>query len=177
MFVILFQFIAGFLLGHKVNPSQEAQNRCDEDDDSMSESGCASQNESQSEAEVDCNFNFNFEIEQQLEPVHVLAVFKRNSIAFNQLCGRLSKWVKSSGSIEVATGIESFRDAVLIPLDGQIVIFHMENGSVSQAQCLKLNNMDVESIALPRDCANWTSLCRTSDKILCFSSDQQNFVG
>lgn len=152
----------------------------------ISESGCGSDNETEpeidgeSEIENDVEIDSEFEPDDQPPPIHVLGLLKRKTVQFSQFCDVQQKWEKSSGKIDLTHGIESFRDAIMIPVDKHVVIFHMQNGSISHAQSLTLESAALENITLPHDieCANLALFCHMNDKIYCFArSDQQYFFG
>lgn len=120
------------------------------------------------------------ETEKQPPPLHVLGLLKRRTVRFSAYCEIDHKWEKTYGKFDITHNIDSFRDAIMIPIDQQIVIFHMRNGSVSHAERLTLETTTLERITLPNkiECANLALFCHLNDKIYCFArSDQQYFHG
>lgn len=102
---------------------------------------------------------------------HILSLMQENTIQFNTLRQMDKKWERSSTRIELTHTIESFRDALMIPVNNEIVIFYMKNGSISQAQRLTIETSTMENIALPDEigCANLALFCQLNDKIYCFA--------
>lgn len=177
---------------NKLSPSKTQRSPIDEKDlgELISESGCGSdneidnesepENEAETEIEIDIEDEFESELDDPSPSIHVLGLLKRRTIQFIQFCDVQQKWEKSSGKIDLTHGIESFRDAIMIPVDKSVVIFHMQNGSISHAQSLTLESAALENITLPHDieCANLALFCHMNDKIYCFArSDQQYFFG
>ncbi|XP_031629439.1 uncharacterized protein LOC116344811 [Contarinia nasturtii] len=123
----------------------------------------------------------DFESEEefvQSPPIPVLVLLKRKTIQFNTFCDIEQKWEKCIMKVDLMQAIESFRDAVMIPVEKNIVIFNMRNGFISQAQSLSLNTTNIECITLPIDieCARLALFCTLNNKIYCFArSDQQYY--
>lgn len=117
------------------------------------------------------------EIEQQSPSIPVLALLKRKTIHFYTFCDIEQKWEKCIMKKDLMQAIESFRDAIMIPVDKKIVIFNIRNGFISQAQSLSLNTMNIEWITLPinMECARLALFCTLNDKIYCFARTEQQY--
>lgn len=119
--------------------------------------------------------------EEEVEPtplVHVLALLKRKTIQFDTFCDIEQKWEKSSKKFDLLQTIETFRDAVMIVINDDIMMFNMKNGVIAHAYHLVLDTGAVETIRLPNDveCDKLALFCQLNDKIYCFArSDQQFF--
>lgn len=102
---------------------------------------------------------------------------QRNTIQFNALCQIENKWERLPTRVELTHAIESFRDAIMIPVNDKIVIFYMKNGSIAQAQHLIIDTATMENITLPDDidCANLALFCLLNDTIYCFARTNQQF--
>lgn len=88
------------------------------------------------------------------------------------------KWQQANIKFKLEIGVESFRDAVMIPIHKAIVIFHMRNAVAISVTILDLDNVGSENLLLPHDvhCANLALLCMFNDKIYCFArTGQQRF--
>lgn len=162
---------------NKIDPPQslsyivESHDENPESDDEHSESH-DSTSESESKSETDP--------EDQVPRIHVLGLLRRKTIQFSNYCEMEHKWEKLSGKIDLTHSIESFRDAIMIPVNKNIVIFHLQNGSISHAENLALETTTLETITLPNnvECANLALFCHSDDKIFCFArSDQQYYHG
>lgn len=114
---------------------------------------------------------------EQSPQVHVLALLKRKTIQFSTFCEIEQKWEKSCKKIDLIQAIESFRDAIMIPVNKMIVILNMRNSVLSQAQNLSLETAAIESIKLPNDveCAGLALFCQLNDEIYCFARSDQHF--
>lgn len=141
---------------------------------------------SESQEVVSDDLSFESELENETEPedqlpkIHVLGLLRRKTIQFSTFCEVEHKWERLSGKIDLTHSIESFRDAIMIPVNENIVIFHLQNGSISHAEHLALGTTTLENITLPNnvECANLALFCHSNDKIYCFPrSDQQYFHG
>lgn len=110
------------------------------------------------------------------QPLHVLSLMQNDSIQFHTLRQNKRTWERSSTRVELTQSIESFRDAVMVPLNNEIVIFYMKNGFISQAQRLAMETTTVQTITLPDDigCANLALFCRLNDTIYCFARSNQH---
>lgn len=118
--------------------------------------------------------------DEQPPPLHVLGLLKRKTAQFSTYCAIEHKWEKSSGKFDITYNIDSFRDAIMIPVDQQIMIFYMQSGSISHAERLALETTTLERITLPNDIgsANLALFCHLNAKIYCFArSDQEYFHG
>lgn len=115
--------------------------------------------------------------EEQLAPLHVLALFKRKTVQMSTFCEVEQKWEKTPKKIDLTHNIESFRDAFMIPIGEKLVIFYTRNGVLSQAQHLTLDTSAVENITLPNgaECAGLALFCHLNDKIYCFARTDQQF--
>lgn len=157
---------------NKVDPPQEHLE--------VSEFHEADSDDLTSESELDSEEDSESEPEDQLPPLHVLSLLKRKTMQFSTFCEVEQKWERSSGKIDLTHSIDSFRDAIMIPVDQHIAIFHMQNGCISHAEHLALETTTLEKITLPNDieCAHLALFCHMNDKIYCFArSDQQYFHG
>lgn len=114
---------------------------------------------------------------EPLPPVHVLALWKRKTIQFSAFSEIEQIWENSSKKINLMHTIEAFRDAVMIVIDQNIMMFNMQNGIISHAHNLTLSTGTVEPITLPNDveCAKLALFCLLNDKIYCFSRSDQQF--
>lgn len=137
---------------------------------SSSSSECEPTQKPQSEDEIEPDV----EEEQPLLP-HVLSLMQRNTIQFNSLYQIKNKWERSPTQVKLTHAIESFRDAIMIPVNDKIVIFYMQHGFISQAQHLTIETATMENITLPVDidCANLALFCLLNDTIYCFARTNQ----
>lgn len=112
-------------------------------------------------------------------PVHILGLLKGNIIQFNTLrqIGNKYEWERLSTRVELTQAIVSNRDAFMVPVNNEIVIFFMQNGSISQAQRLAIETTTMENIALPNDIdrAELALFCPLNDTIYCFARNEQQF--
>lgn len=162
-----FQFIAGYFQGSICNTPQLHVS-------------CLQRSQSTaiySETNVEDEFELGPESNIQEQPVHLLGVLTRKTIRFREFCEIEQKWEKTSKKIDLTLPIESFRDAVMIPVDYQMFVFHMQNGIASHLQQITLENSAVETITLPKDieCAGIALFCPLNDKIYCFARNCQQF--
>lgn len=129
--------------------------------------------ESQSEYETEPEIE-----EEQSPPHHVLSLITRNFIQFKTFCQIETKW-KNWPTTELTHSIESLRDAIMIPVNNKIVIFHKRCGFISGAQQLTVETATMENITLPDSsigCVELALFCRLNDTILCFPrTHQKNF--
>ncbi len=148
-------------------------------DDSTSQSE-SSQSETLSQSESDNEFE-DSDSDDPIPLVHVLGLLRRKSIQFSAFCEIEKKWERSSGQIEVAHPIDSCRDAIMIPIGHQIMIFHMRSGSILHAEHLTLGSTTtMEKITLPNNVVfeNLALFCHMNDMIYCFGrADQQYYHG
>lgn len=131
-------------------------------------SSSSASSEHETEAEI--------EEEQPPQPLHVLSLMQGSTIQFNKLNQIEKLWERSPTRLELTHAIESFRDAIMIPVNNEIiVIFYMRNGSISQAQRLTVESAIIEDITLPDDigCANLALFCLLKDTIYCFARTNQ----
>lgn len=132
-----------------------------------------------SELEIATSSGTDLTVEEEPSPpVHVLALLKRKTIQFSIFCDIQQKWEKLATKIDLMQTIETFRDAVMIVIDQNIMMFNMQNGIISHAHHLALDTGAVETIRVPNDveCAKLALFCLLNDKIYCFArSDQQFF--
>lgn len=151
---------------------ERAQSTGINDRDTRHELESATDSEFDSEFDISVDNNLNRE-----PPQHVLALLKRKTIQFSTFCEIGQRWEKSTKHIDLMQAIESFRDAVLVPINKYIVIFNMKNGLLTHAQDLSLETATIESIKLPNDveCASLALFCQLNDKIYCFGRSEQQF--
>lgn len=142
------------------NPEEAGFKRCDHTFDTELHSMSESEPESDSPPLTD-----------------VLGFVNRRTLQFSTLCEIEHKWENSLKKIDLTHAIESYRDAVMIPVEKNIVIFHMQNGGISQAQNLSFDTFAVEYIPLPNDviCAKLALFCLLNDEIYCFPRTEQHF--
>ncbi|XP_055296570.1 uncharacterized protein LOC129565580 [Sitodiplosis mosellana] len=111
------------------------------------------------------------------QTVHVLALLKRKTIQFSTFCEIEQKWENPSKKIDLMQTIETFRDAVMIVIHTNIMMFNMRNGVIAHAHHLALDTGAVETIRLPNDveCAKLALFCLLNDEIYCFARADQQF--
>lgn len=175
----MFQFIVGFFEGEKYRSSQAQlslmqndQQQSDTDTDAGSSTSTKS-TQSDFETEPDAG-----DKERASPPVHVLSLMKSNTIQSFILCETEKKWERLSMTrVELTHTIDSFRDAIMIPVRNQIVIFHMKNGFISQARLLTAETAHMGNITLPNDIdrSELALFCPLNDTIYCFSRTDQQF--
>lgn len=114
---------------------------------------------------------------KSLPTVHVLALAKRKTIQFSSYCEIEQKWEKPLKKIDLQQTIETFRDAVMIVIDTNIVMFNMRNGVIAHVHHLALDKGVTETIKLPNDveCAKLALFCLLNDEIYCFARTDQQF--
>lgn len=167
IFSLHFQFIAGYFQGSICNTPQLHVS-------------CVLRSQSTG---IDAKTIVEQEIESQpngqdqIQSIHVLGLLKRKTIQFSMFCEIEHKWEKTSKLIDLTLPIESFRDAVMIPVDKKMMVFHMQNGVASQAHHIPLDYSPVETIALPNgiEGAGLALFCQLNDKIYCFARTDQQF--
>lgn len=174
-FPIHFQFIAGFFEGNKLNSFRTQLTRLH---DTVHSLGDKSERDLDTHqclvATIECEPSDN-----QQSIIHVLTLINRKSIQFTFIDEIENKWEKLPLEFDwTMQEITSFRDAIMISVDEQVLVFHMDNGSVSDITNVALDIGTVEHVALPTDvkCTNLVLFCQLNDKIYCFPhSEQQRF--
>lgn len=108
--------------------------------------------------------------------IQVLGLLRRRTIQLAAFCEIQHKW-ELLKKIDLTHTIESFRDAIMIPMNKNLVIFHTRNGTISQVQNLSLDTFGVEKISTPNsaDCAGLALFCLLNDEIYCFARADQQF--